>query len=57
MAFQTGSWLSHSSQEPTPLRSSLREFHDEVLKSGSMPLSLLERVVDDYIARELGATP
>ena len=30
----------------------IRDFHDEVLRNGSMPLSLLERVVDDYIARE-----
>ncbi len=28
----------------------LRKFHDVVLKNGSMPLSLLERVVDAYIA-------
>jgi uncharacterized protein (DUF885 family) len=28
----------------------LRQFHDVVLKSGSMPLSILERVVDQYIA-------
>jgi uncharacterized protein (DUF885 family) len=28
----------------------IREFHDQVLKNGSMPLSLLERVVGDYIA-------
>jgi uncharacterized protein (DUF885 family) len=27
----------------------LRRFHDLVLKNGSMPLVLLERVVDDYI--------
>ncbi len=27
----------------------LRRFHDVVLKNGSMPLILLERVVDDYI--------
>jgi uncharacterized protein (DUF885 family) len=27
----------------------LRQFHNVVLKNGSMPLSLLERVVDDYI--------
>ena len=27
----------------------LRKFHDVVLKNGSMPLNLLERVVDAYI--------
>jgi len=28
----------------------LRRFHDVVLKSGSMPLSILDQVVNDYIA-------
>jgi uncharacterized protein (DUF885 family) len=28
----------------------LRKFHDVVLKSGSMPLTLLEQIVDEYIA-------
>ena len=28
----------------------LREFHDAVLKNGAMPLDLLERVIDSYIA-------
>ena len=30
----------------------IREFHDEVLKNGAMPLAVLERVVDAYIARK-----
>jgi uncharacterized protein (DUF885 family) len=30
----------------------IREFHNEVLKNGSMPLAVLERVIDDYIARK-----
>lgn len=30
----------------------LREFHEQVLKNGSMPLAVLERVVDDYIAEK-----
>lgn len=29
----------------------LSEFHDEVLKNGAMPLQVLERVIDEYIAR------
>lgn len=31
----------------------LREFHDEVLKNGAMPLQVLEQVIDAYIARKL----
>ncbi len=31
----------------------LRKFHDVVLKNGSMPLNILERVVDAYIASTL----
>ena len=33
----------------------IREFHDEVLKNGSMPMAILERVVNDYIARKKSA--
>ncbi|HOX70102.1 MAG: DUF885 domain-containing protein [Dokdonella sp.] len=32
-------------------RFSLSEFHDEVLTHGALPLSLVERVIDDWIAR------
>lgn len=32
----------------------LREFHDVILGSGSMPLEVLERVVNDYIAAKGG---
>ncbi len=31
----------------------LKEYHNEVLSSGSMPLEVLERVVDDYITSKL----
>ena len=31
----------------------IREFHFEVLKNGSVPLSLLEQQIDDYIGRTL----
>jgi uncharacterized protein (DUF885 family) len=30
----------------------IREFHNEVLKNGSMPMAVLERVIDAYIARK-----
>ena len=33
-------------------RFDIREFHDEVLTNGAMPLSVLERVIDAYIARK-----
>jgi uncharacterized protein (DUF885 family) len=34
----------------------IREFHYHVLKNGSVPLSLLEQQIDDYIQAELGKT-
>ena len=30
----------------------LREFHDQVLKNGSMPLSMLETVINNYVAEQ-----
>ena len=32
----------------------IRDFHDAVLKNGGMPLDVLERVVNDYIAGKKG---
>jgi len=33
----------------------LKEFHDVVLRNGALPMSILERVVDDYIEEKLGS--
>ena len=33
-------------------RFDIKKFHDVVLSNGSLPLSLLEQVVDDWIAAE-----
>jgi uncharacterized protein (DUF885 family) len=33
----------------------IRDFHDVVLKNGAMPLTVLEHVVNDYIARKKAA--
>jgi uncharacterized protein (DUF885 family) len=30
----------------------IRDFHDALLKNGSVPLDILERIVDDYIAQK-----
>ncbi|MEO5617500.1 MAG: DUF885 domain-containing protein [Candidatus Eisenbacteria bacterium] len=38
-------------------RFDLKDFHDVVLKQGSLPLTLLERVVEDWIAREEKSSP
>ena len=38
-------------------RFALADFHDEVLTHGALPLSLVERVIDDWIARGGGPRP
>ncbi|HET8817034.1 MAG TPA: DUF885 domain-containing protein, partial [Pseudidiomarina sp.] len=34
-------------------RFDIRDFHDVILKNGSMPLPILERLIDNYIAAQL----
>ncbi|RUO41567.1 DUF885 domain-containing protein [Pseudidiomarina aestuarii] len=36
-------------------RFDIRDFHDVILKNGSMPLPILERLIDNYIAEKLAA--
>jgi uncharacterized protein (DUF885 family) len=31
----------------------MRQFHDTVLRAGSVPLTVLEHIVDDWVAAEL----
>jgi uncharacterized protein (DUF885 family) len=38
-------------------RFDLRAFHNQVLTHGSLPLALLEQVVDDWIERTLSGQP
>jgi uncharacterized protein (DUF885 family) len=43
--------LRERARQALGTRFNLRDFHAVVLENGSMPLTLLERVVDDWIAR------
>jgi uncharacterized protein (DUF885 family) len=36
-------------------RFDIRTYHDEILSHGSVPLSVLEKIVDDWIAAQLHA--
>ena len=42
--------LREKAQQSLGSRFSIRDFHDAVLRNGAMPLDVLERVIDDYIA-------
>lgn len=44
--------LRHRAQQVLGDRFDIRRFHDVVLKNGSMPLTLLEQVVEEYIRAE-----
>jgi uncharacterized protein (DUF885 family) len=47
--------LRQKAMEQLGDRFDLKEFHNVVLTNGSMPLEILERVVDDYIEGKLGS--
>lgn len=55
LAYKTGMLkilaLRDKAQQALGPRFDLRQFHDEVLGHGALPLAVLERVVDDWIAR------
>ncbi len=46
--------LRERAQEKLDDRFDLREFHNVVLGNGPVPLSILERLIDEYIAKKLG---
>jgi len=41
--------LRHNAEDILGEKFDLRDFHDQILKNGSMPLSMLEKVIDRYI--------
>lgn len=41
--------LRKKAEEVLGAQFDLREFHDQILKNGSMPLSMLEKVINRYI--------
>lgn len=45
--------LREKTQQQLGNQFDLREFHDQLLKHGSMPLSMLEKVIDNYIEAQL----
>ncbi|RZK31414.1 MAG: DUF885 domain-containing protein, partial [Hymenobacter sp.] len=47
--------LRERAQQQLGSKFDLRDFHDAVLKSGSMPLEVLEQAVNDYIAAKKAA--
>ena len=44
--------LRKSAEETLGENFDLRDFHDQILKNGSMPLSMLEKVINQYIAEQ-----
>ena len=54
LAYKTGSLkilaLRDRAQKALGAKFNIKEFHNAVLQNGSMPLSTLETVIDNYIA-------
>lgn len=44
--------LRRESQHELGAKFSIRDFHDEILKDGALPLDVLERKIDEWIARQ-----
>ncbi len=44
--------LRKNAEEALEERFDLRDFHDQILKNGSMPLSMLEKIVNQYITKK-----
>lgn len=61
LAYKTGELkireLRARAEEKLGDRFDVRDFHDTVLKNGAVPLTVLERLIDEWIEATLAATP
>lgn len=46
--------LRRKSERELGAKFSIRDFHDEILKDGALPLDVLERKIKEWIARQKG---
>ena len=50
-----GDLVEHNKVVPTPLMGEdfdIAAFHDQAAKSGSMPMTVLEQVIDDWVVEQ-----